>query len=42
MKKLLLALAVLMAITSTAYGHGGRTDKNGCHKNHKTGVYHCH
>jgi hypothetical protein len=37
-KKILLALAVLMAITSTAYGDGG----HGCHKNHKTGKWHCH
>lgn len=38
MKKLLLALAVMMAITGTAYGDGG----HGCHKNHKTGKWHCH
>jgi hypothetical protein len=22
--------------------HGGRTDKDGCHRNRKTGDYHCH
>lgn len=22
--------------------HSGGTDSNGCHYNHKTGVYHCH
>nr|WP_256733937.1 YHYH domain-containing protein [Acinetobacter sp. SwsAc5] len=24
------------------YAHGGRTDKNGCHKEAKTGERHCH
>jgi hypothetical protein len=28
----------MMAITGTAYGDGG----HGCHKNHKTGKWHCH
>ncbi|MDH5478268.1 MAG: YHYH domain-containing protein [Nitrospinota bacterium] len=22
--------------------HGGRTNKDGCHTNRKTGEYHCH
>ncbi|KAE8177097.1 YHYH domain-containing protein [Photobacterium carnosum] len=22
--------------------HSGGTSSNGCHTNHKTGVYHCH
>ncbi|MFV0322080.1 MAG: YHYH domain-containing protein [Alphaproteobacteria bacterium] len=26
----------------TAFAHGGRTDKNGCHQNTKTGGRHCH
>ncbi|WP_348529716.1 MULTISPECIES: YHYH domain-containing protein [unclassified Mesorhizobium] len=24
------------------FAHGGGTDANGCHTNHKTGEYHCH
>ncbi len=27
---------------STALGHGGGLDANGCHTNRKTGEYHCH
>ncbi len=27
---------------SQEYQHSGGTDANGCHKNHKTGGYHCH
>nr|WP_232582230.1 YHYH domain-containing protein [Photobacterium phosphoreum] len=25
-----------------ANAHSGGTNSNGCHTNHKTGVYHCH
>ncbi|MER8581178.1 YHYH domain-containing protein [Mesorhizobium sp. M1423] len=39
-------LAVLAALTlafaTSAYAHSGSADSNGCHKNHKTGDYHCH
>ncbi|EMM6204870.1 YHYH domain-containing protein [Pseudomonas aeruginosa] len=44
MKKLSAALiAALIALTSvTALAHSGGTDSKGCHRNHKTGDYHCH
>jgi len=44
MKKIIvLTLAALMAASSfSAYAHGGRTDKNGCHMDRKTGIRHCH
>lgn len=34
------ALAAL--ISSAALAHGGGLDRNGCHRNHSTGDYHCH
>lgn len=30
------------AVDESAVNHSGRTDKNGCHTNRKTGDYHCH
>ncbi|MBZ9919084.1 YHYH domain-containing protein [Mesorhizobium sp. BR1-1-12] len=40
---ILAALAALtLALATNASAHGGGTDANGCHMNHKTGVYHCH
>lgn len=43
MKKF-FALLVLsaMLVSSFSQAHGGRTDKNGCHKEKKTGTRHCH
>jgi hypothetical protein len=38
----ILTLILLAAVTGLAIAHSGGTDKYGCHKNHKTGVYHCH
>lgn len=37
-----LSVLLVFAGTSLAHAHGGGTDKNGCHTNHKTGDYHCH
>lgn len=37
-----LAALTMMAFAAGAYAHSGGTDSNGCHKNHKTGEYHCH
>ena len=37
-----LAIALLLAATTAAFAHSGGTDANGCHWDHKTGVYHCH
>lgn len=38
-----LTLAVLVfAIGAVAQAHPGGLDKHGCHRNRKTGSYHCH
>ncbi|MER9596675.1 MULTISPECIES: YHYH domain-containing protein [unclassified Mesorhizobium] len=44
MKSAILAVlaALTLAFATSAYAHSGGTDSNGCHKNHKTGDYHCH
>ncbi|MFD1985692.1 YHYH domain-containing protein [Mesorhizobium newzealandense] len=34
--------AFTVAFATNAFAHGGGTDANGCHTNHKTGEYHCH
>lgn len=41
MKKVIL-LILITCFATTAYSHGGRTDKNGCHNEKKTGTRHCH
>jgi hypothetical protein len=36
-------IAAVLALTSVAaLAHSGGTDSKGCHRNHKTGDYHCH
>jgi hypothetical protein len=40
MKKI-IAIALLLA-SGLALAHSGGTNSDGCHKNHKTGDYHCH
>lgn len=35
-------LFVILLFTPPAWGHGGRTNSEGCHNNRKTGEYHCH
>lgn len=44
MKKLvsILVAVVLGTAGGLAISHSGGTDKYGCHKDHKTGDYHCH
>jgi hypothetical protein len=44
MKKIsAVIIAALIAVTSaSAFAHSGGTDSKGCHRNHKTGDYHCH
>lgn len=43
MKKVFTAIAIVLTLAGGyAYSHGGGLDKNGCHTDHKTGVYHCH
>jgi len=40
---LILAVSFLVAVAAPfAMAHGGRTNKDGCHTNRKTGEYHCH
>lgn len=40
MKKIIV-LALMLA-SGLALAHSGGTDSKGCHRNHKTGDYHCH
>ncbi|MGH8029801.1 MAG: excalibur calcium-binding domain-containing protein [Arenimonas sp.] len=41
--RVLIAAAVALALSPpVTFAHGGGTDANGCHTNHKTGDYHCH
>jgi hypothetical protein len=37
-----LIFAVAVAFASSAFGHGGGLDANGCHNDRKRGGYHCH
>ena len=41
MKKICLALAAL-TLCASALAHSGGTDKNGCHRDTKSGTHHCH
>ncbi len=41
MKKAIIT-AILMAVSSITFAHGGGTDSYGCHYKRSTGVYHCH
>ncbi|WP_352595126.1 YHYH domain-containing protein [Mesorhizobium sp. M0633] len=34
--------AFTLTFATNDLAHGGGTDANGCHTNHKTGEYHCH
>lgn len=44
MKKAIAAVLAVagLAFAGYAISHGGGLDKYGCHKDHKTGGYHCH
>ncbi|MBZ9994027.1 YHYH domain-containing protein [Mesorhizobium sp. BH1-1-4] len=37
-----ISALTIWAFAASAHAHGGGTDSNGCHTNHKTGEYHCH
>lgn len=39
--KIALLLGLMLCIAG-AEAHSWRTDKNGCHIDHKTGTRHCH
>jgi hypothetical protein len=41
MKKTILVSLIFLIATSIS-AHKGRTDKNGCHKDKKSGTTHCH
>lgn len=38
----LIAVTLMALFSASVFAHSGGTDKNGCHRNHKTGDYHCH
>lgn len=42
MKKLIFTLLMTFSFISGVAAHSGGTNSEGCHKNHKTGGYHCH
>lgn len=43
MKKIILAIIIGGLLASNfSVAHSGRTDKNGCHRDKKTGTRHCH
>lgn len=37
-----LIIVAIVLTTGSAWGHGGRLDKSGCHHDRKRGGYHCH
>ena len=37
-----LGSLIILIIHSTSYGHSGRTNSEGCHKDNKKNNYHCH
>jgi uncharacterized protein YdeI (BOF family) len=41
MKKIILACLVAL-VSSLAFAHSGGTNSEGCHKETRTGGYHCH
>ncbi len=42
MKKIVLAVVILMVSVGVSIAHSGRTNSEGCHYNRTTGEYHCH
>lgn len=40
MRLIIVTLLIIMPLST--FAHGGRTNAEGCHTNHKTGEYHCH
>ena len=41
-KKICMSVLIFITGVTISYGHGGRTDKSGGHRNSKTGGYHFH
>ncbi|WP_343799829.1 YHYH domain-containing protein [Paenochrobactrum glaciei] len=42
MRTFIIGLFILSVGATAAMASSGRTDKNGCHTERKTGIYHCH
>lgn len=38
----MIATITLLLASGWVMAHSGGTDKNGCHRDTKTGTYHCH
>lgn len=38
----ILSAMLLIVFASSAFAHSGRTNKDGCHNDTRTGGYHCH
>lgn len=42
MKRIITIVLASGIFAISLYAHSGGTNSAGCHKNHKTGGYHCH
>jgi len=42
LKKIILAVTLVLILPLSTFAHSGKTDVNGCHTNKKNGDYHCH
>ncbi len=42
MVKIVFSILIVLLIPLDTFAHSGGTDAEGCHKNRKTGEYHCH
>lgn len=41
-RKFAFIVAMMLGTSSLVFAHSGGTNAQGCHRNHKTGDYHCH
>ncbi|VAX29695.1 hypothetical protein MNBD_NITROSPINAE05-567 [hydrothermal vent metagenome] len=42
MVKIVFSILIVLLMPLDTYAHSGGTNAQGCHKNRKTGDYHCH
>ena len=42
MKQVVIIGLIIGALTTFLKAHSGGTNSQGCHLDHKTGIYHCH
>lgn len=42
MRRFAIVAILSLFVVEASLAHGGRTNSSGCHKNRKTGDYHCH